>query len=202
MNRRTVILILLPALALSLACSLSTARRWAVRGADTPTPAQEMTSTPVPTATEAEPPAPTPTVETPPATTSPPTPPSPCGDGVCDYYEWQNPRLCPQDCPPGAVYVGEVELDMEALQQLQAAVDQGHQPWRLDPLQVAWDEGEQLGFDPAQDVFDLLSSPNPAPSQAEVLVLHGEHFYVIHLVQPVRAGPDGIWAIVRVDRGL
>jgi len=104
--------------------------------------------------------------------------------------------------PPGEVYVGEVELDMEALEQLQDTVDQSHQPWRLDPLEVARDEGQGLGFDPAQDVFDLLPSPDPATGQAEVLALHGESFYVIHLTQPVRVGPDGIWAIVRVEQGL
>lgn len=104
--------------------------------------------------------------------------------------------------PPGKVYAGEVELDMEALEQLQAAVDQGHQPWRLDPLESARDEGQGLGFDPAQDVFDLLPSPDPATGQAQVLVLHGESFYVIHLLQPVRVAQDGLWAIVRVEQGL
>lgn len=98
--------------------------------------------------------------------------------------------------------MGEVALDMDELRQLQASVDQGHQPWRLDPLEVARDEGEELGFDPAQDTFDLLPLPDPATGQAQVLVIHGEHFYVIHLTQPVRVGTDGIWAITRVDRGL
>ncbi|MEA3342070.1 MAG: hypothetical protein U9R15_19060 [Chloroflexota bacterium] len=104
--------------------------------------------------------------------------------------------------PPGEVYVGEVELDMDALEQLQETVDQGHQPWRLDPLEAARDEGRNLGFDPVQDTFELLPSPDPATGEAQVLVLHGESFYVVHLLQPVRVGSDGIWAIVRVDKGL
>jgi len=103
---------------------------------------------------------------------------------------------------PSEVYVGEVELDMGALEQLQAAVDQGHQPWRLDPLEVARDEGQSLGFDPTQDTFDLLPSPDPVTGAAQVLVLHGERFYVIHLIQPVRVAQDGLWAIARVEQGL
>jgi arylsulfatase A-like enzyme len=31
--------------------------------------------------------------------TEPPTPVSPCGDGVCDEVEAADPSLCPQDCP-------------------------------------------------------------------------------------------------------
>jgi hypothetical protein len=34
----------------------------------------------------------------------------PCGDGVCDGPEAQNPRLCPRDCetrPPGYDWCGD-----------------------------------------------------------------------------------------------
>jgi hypothetical protein len=95
-----------------------------------------------------------------------------------------------------------VELDMVALQQIQDLVDQGHEPWRLDPLQVAQAEGETLGFDPAQDVFDLLPTPDPATGEADVMVLHGEHLYIIHLTQPVQIGPGGIWTATNINRAL
>jgi len=189
-NRLVWSLLLLPVLLLSMACNLSAARRWTVGGSETPTPAEGTTPAPLPTPTEAVP--------------APPTPAGtfPCGDGVCDDRERQHPDLCPQDCPQEEVYVGEVELDMDALRQLQAMVDQGHYPWRLDPVEVARADGEGLGFDPAHDAFDLLSSPDPAMGQVDVLVLHGDHFYIIHLTQPVRVGLDGIWVIVGVERGL
>jgi len=166
--------VLLSLLFLSLGCGLGTVRRW-VKGPAGPTLA------PTPTAVSTRPGATT-TTETLPTPTAPPSP--------------------AQTPPGGEVYVGEVALNMDELRQLQASVDQGHQPWRLDPLEVARDEGEELGFDPAQDTFDLLPLPDPATGQAQVLVIHGEHFYVIHLTQPVRVGTDGIWAITRVDRGL
>ena len=207
MNRRAriLILILIPALALSLGCNLaSVRRRLGTPASPTPVVTEEMTFPLTPTAMEEVLPTPTPAAPgvTPTSLPSPPpeTPPlPPCGDGVCDYHEWQNPDLCPQDCPPGTVYVGSVELDMEELQQLQAAVDQGHQPWRLDPLEVARDEGEELGFDPANDVYELLSlvemGEGSGTGEAEVLVIHGEHLYIIHLIQPVRPGLGGIWTI-------
>lgn len=166
-HRVTWLLLLLPALLLSLACNLSVARRW-VKSPAVPTSNPAMTTA----------------VPIPAETASAPAPPT--GTPL----------------PPGEVYVGKVELDMEALEQLQAAVDQGHQPWRLDPLETARDEGQNLGFDPTQDTFDLLPSPDPATGEARALVLCGEGFYVIHLVQPVRIGPDGIWAIARVEQGL
>jgi len=176
MNKRHIarFLLLLPALLLSLACNLGVARKW-VKSPSVPATAVSVPAETTPAPTPIVPEAP-PTVEV----ISPPTSPPP---------------------PPGQVYVGEVELDMETLEQLQDTVDQGHQPWRLDPLEVARDEGRNLGFDPAQDTFDLLPSPDPATGEAQVLVFHGESFYVVHLVQPVRVSPDGIWAIARVEQG-
>ncbi len=183
------LLLLLPLLLVSIACNLSAVRRWAAGGGEDPTP-EGPTATPSPTA-EAPPPP------------SSPAPPSSCGDGVCDAHERQHPDRCPEDCfAEEGVYVGEVALDMDALNDLQAMVDQGHYPWRLDPLEVARAEGERLGFDPARDTFDLLPTPDPATGQADVLVLHGDRFYIIHLTQPVRVGLGGIWAVVGVDRGL
>ena len=175
-------LLLLPALLLSLACNLGVVRKW-VKGPAGPTSAP-ATAVPVPAETASAPaltatpvvPEATPTAQVIPPPTSPP--------------------------PPDEVYVGEVELDMAALEQLQAATDQGHQPWRLDPLEVTRNEGVGLGFDPAQDTFELLPVPDPATGEAQVLVLRSEGFYVIHLVQPMRVGPDGLWAIARVEQGL
>lgn len=79
------------------------------------------------------------------------------------------------------VKTGPFKIDLQAMQTLQEAVNQGHQPWRLDPLQVAMSESQQYGFDPKTDKFELTSKES---GQALVQVRHGGALYFIRLVQP------------------
>lgn len=87
-------------------------------------------------------------------------------------------------------------MDFEKAQDLQNSVDHGHHPWRLDPVQVAMEEGQLLGFDPSKDRFKL----SPKVSQGsgfgtgEVIVeaVHGNTTYIIQLIQPVKQGNAGI----------
>ncbi|HEY8476042.1 MAG TPA: hypothetical protein VIN09_04175 [Chloroflexota bacterium] len=104
--------------------------------------------------------------------------------------------------PTGGVRVGSVPLDLTTAQRYQQAVDEGHQPWRLDPVQVARVEGEALGFSP-QDQFELVDqyqSSGSGTAHAIVRTVHDGAVYEIQLVQPVRVGRDGIWMINDVRR--
>src|SRR6476661_4838184 len=89
------------------------------------------------------------------------------------------------------IRVGKVPLDMVAEQRLQTEVDAGHMPWRLEPIEVARADGQELGFVDA-DRFEPVQLPSPrgAGGPAVVRVVHGDLVFEIRLIQPVRAGPD------------
>lgn len=73
-------------------------------------------------------------------------------------------------------------------QALQAAVDAGHQPWRLDPSSVALAfVGSRLGWaGPRVDLGD--------PHTAEVTNSEGS-IVSLQLAQPAREGSAGIWVV-------
>jgi hypothetical protein len=111
------------------------------------------------------------------------------------------PAVSPATSPgPLGVQTGAVQQDLAALQRIQQEVDQGHMPWRLDPLEVAREESPKLGFSQT-DRFELTSrTPGGAsgPSQALVRATHAGRAFEIQLTQPVKSGPNGIWAINEV----
>ncbi len=94
---------------------------------------------------------------------------------------------------------------------LQQAVDEGHQPWRLDPLSVA--EADGVGFygflTPCEragggetgqaiscDTFTLISQAASA-GVAEVEVIHNGKVYLIELIKPI-PGDGKIWMVKEV----
>lgn len=97
------------------------------------------------------------------------------------------------------ITLGAVENDFTELETIQESVDGGSQPWRLDPLHVAMSDGVALGFDQDNDDFTLVSKieigEGSGTGEAEVEVVHGETTYIIQLIQPVKQGSEGIWAI-------
>lgn len=104
------------------------------------------------------------------------------------------PRPVPED-----VKLGPLTIDLAQMQQIQAQVDNGHQPWRLDPVQVAMAEGQLLGFTPAGgDQFQLVSQDSAG--NATVAVQHAGARYLVHLVQPNGVRLGSIWTIKAVSR--
>ncbi len=88
-------------------------------------------------------------------------------------------------------------LDQQKLQELQDAVDNGHQPWRLDPLFIAKTESSKYGFKDT-DEFTLVSkelAEYAGTYIAEVEAIHDNEKYIIQLIQPVKIGDEGIWVV-------
>lgn len=84
-------------------------------------------------------------------------------------------------------------------QEIQQSTDQGHQPWRLDPVEVARVEGITLGFLPDKDTFRLVSKSErgkgSGTGEAIVRAHHGKTDFLIQLIQPAGAAPNHIWVI-------
>lgn len=100
-----------------------------------------------------------------------------------------------------SVQVGRLHVDRARLIEYQGSVDVGHQPWRLDPLPVAMEAGRSLGLDPRRDTYALVSQRFDVQAstwRAIVGVDHAGQGYEMELIQPVKVGPEGIWAVVEL----
>lgn len=102
------------------------------------------------------------------------------------------------------ISTGPANLNREQMQQIQAFVDQGQQSWRLDPLAVAQIEGAIFGFDKNNDAFSLISKIDmgqlSGTGEAVVEIVHKGITYRMFLMQPVKSGTQGIWAINTVSK--
>lgn len=107
----------------------------------------------------------------------------------------------------GPIRTHPVFLDRERQAWLQGLVDAGRDQWRRDPLEVARRDGRMAAFHSSGDQFRLLEVKDAAVApgtragekQAVVEAVHDGKPYVIVLVQPVRTGDRGIWAISEVQ---
>ncbi len=101
--------------------------------------------------------------------------------------------------PESTVTTGPVTIDWQALWRVQMQVNRGQHQWRLDPVQVARIEGQNLGLNPSTDTFTLFSKVEKGQysgtAEAKVLVQHGRRAYVVQLIQPFGSGARRIWTI-------
>lgn len=98
-------------------------------------------------------------------------------------------------CPE--VKTGNVGDPGEDFTWVQALVDQGKNPWRLDPVKTAQIVGTAFGLEPS-DRYTLIQTyydPGSGLHYADVLVEHGPCRYLVELMQPVRQGAGGVWAL-------
>ncbi|MEG6616535.1 GerMN domain-containing protein [Peptococcaceae bacterium 1198_IL3148] len=99
----------------------------------------------------------------------------------------------------GEIWLGAVDINIDKLRELQQQVDEGHQPWYLDPLQVAMETSTRYGFDPRVDKFTLVKVEEMGEyvgtGLAYVEATHDGKDYTIELIQPVEQGATGVWTI-------
>jgi len=91
-------------------------------------------------------------------------------------------------------------LDYDRVIKWQQAVDAGRELWRLDPMQVAKNEGKNYGFSD-KDQFTVIRKLNSSPlsrhGQVDVEVIHNDKKYTMILVKPF-GGNDAIWTTYKV----
>lgn len=87
----------------------------------------------------------------------------------------------------------EIPLDMKTLQTLQAAVDEGHQPGKMDPEQVCHEFLEQSLQINSLQTLELQKSETSM--QVYKASFENQPDLEIYLVQPVYQGVGGIWAV-------
>lgn len=103
---------------------------------------------------------------------------------------------------PGVAGSGEsksFEIDQKKAEGIQSQVDAGQLLWYLDPVSVAKDQIPSTYSISENDRFELKSK-NTAEGIAIVEVIHNTKVYQVKLIQPVKKGSDGIWAVESVSR--
>jgi len=112
------------------------------------------------------------------------------------WYMWPNPT--------SDIMVGPVQINTQNIQDLQQQVNQGHQPWRLDPLLVAQSELPSYGFT-SQDIETLqLAEYTSSELGVSITELQGEirhagKMYLVTVAQP-NAGQGNIWTIIEIKQ--
>ncbi|MFJ4655518.1 acyl transferase [Nocardia sp. NPDC088792] len=149
----------------------------------TTSPAPGRSPTTLPTTQSGEitmlPTAPAPTTATPSDTTTPPE------------VTTSLVPVSPVSPAPGTTFSGEALTPQQATG-LQTAVDSGHQPWRLDQVQVA------KSFVQARFGWTNVQTSMGAPMVVFVTSSDGAKVS-LHLTQPATQGDHGIWV---VDSGV
>ena len=88
----------------------------------------------------------------------------------------------------------ELRIDVKKEKKLQEAVDQGHQPWRLDAVTVA-----AVAIGAPGDVHEeKCTEVSRRPDEAVVRCV-GAPTKMVVLRKLVRIAPDGIWTAVEID---
>jgi len=97
--------------------------------------------------------------------------------------------------------IGEVPVDRAIYAARQNAVKGGGVPWATDPVQVVHHDGPSFGLQPNDPVQLLREDVDPVSlvHRAFVVVRQNNHAYLVTLVQPIKTGDGGVWAIAAVE---
>jgi hypothetical protein len=102
------------------------------------------------------------------------------------------------------IKTGKVEISYEEITKIQQSVDEGHQPWRLDPIMVAMSEASLYGF--TEDDIKTIYAPHIDSQWVlgrditafPVEITHQGEKYELMVIQPFK-GEGKIWTISDVE---
>jgi hypothetical protein len=101
------------------------------------------------------------------------------------------------------IKIGKVEIDYEEIKRIQQSVDEGHQPWRLNPVMVVMSEAWRYGF--TEEDIKTIYAPHIDPqwvlgkdiTALPVEITHKGKKYEIMVIQPF-PGEGKIWTISEI----
>ncbi len=103
--------------------------------------------------------------------------------------------------PIAPLWQGPVPIDQALYTARQNAVDRGAIPWATDPIEVVHHDGPSFGLYPIDPAEVLVRDKDPTSLVPRVLVRveqKGQQ-YLVTLIQPIRSGDGGVWAISDVE---
>lgn len=106
--------------------------------------------------------------------------------------------------PISPLRLGPAPVDRAIYTARQDAVAHGAIPWAVDPVEVVHHDGPSFGLNPSDSAEVLRRDVEPSSlvPRITVVVHQGADSYLVTLVQPMRAGTGGVWAIEDVERYL
>ncbi|MGH2459631.1 MAG: hypothetical protein ACRDIY_12280 [Chloroflexota bacterium] len=106
--------------------------------------------------------------------------------------------------PISPLRLGPVTVDRAIYTARQDSVAHGAIPWAVDPVEVVHHDGPSFGLDPGDPARVLGRDVDPSSlvPRVSVVVHQGADAFLVTLVQPIRAGAGGVWAIADVTRYL
>ena len=121
-------------------------------------------------------------------------------------HEWRSRRSSDVHSaviPISQLRLGPAPIDRAIYTARQNAADRGGIPWATDPIQVAQHDGPSFGWNVSDQAFLLAQEQDPKTlgPLAVVEVNHDNQRIVVTLVQPIRVGKGGVWAIQTVALG-
>jgi hypothetical protein len=101
------------------------------------------------------------------------------------------------------IKIGKVEIDYEEIKRIQQSVDEGYQPWRLNPVMVVMSEAWRYGF--TEEDIKTVYAPHIDPrwvlgkdiTALPVEITHKGKKYEIMVIQPF-PGEGKIWTISEI----
>jgi len=103
-----------------------------------------------------------------------------------------NIALCESNIKSKNIF--KLDINLEKQKRLQAEVDNGHQPWRLGPIDVAFAALTDIDKNIKYENCNIDSKTN---SKAEVICKGTTKSYLINLKRIVRL--DGIWTAISIE---
>lgn len=103
--------------------------------------------------------------------------------------------------PVAPLRLGPAPIDRAIYTARQNAVDRGAIAWATDPIEVVHHDGPSFGLNPDDPAQIVRRDADPASLVPRVLVQvrQGDSQYLVTLIQPIRSGEGGIWAIAEVE---
>ena len=97
------------------------------------------------------------------------------------------------------IWTGKIDIDKEEMAGIQKAIDDGHQPWRTDPKEIACVDSSMYGFNLIGDCETLkeVYSAADIPGIIKYQVTAMGKDYIITVIQPV-VGEGKIWTISEI----
>jgi hypothetical protein len=108
-------------------------------------------------------------------------------------------RRLPQFGEKDEIQTGKIEINLDEVKKIQEFVNNGHQPWRLDPEMVARSEALNFGFN-NEDLKNLETVfENREKGMIHYKVIHKGEEYLLILVQPI-IGEGKIWKLFEIKK--
>jgi hypothetical protein len=103
--------------------------------------------------------------------------------------------------PNAAPRLGPAPVDRAIYTARQNAADRGQVPWAVDPLAVLHRDGPSFGISPSDrtNLAGADQDPTTLVPRVRVKVQHSDQELIVTLIQPIRTGPGGVWAIASIE---